>query len=243
MSRKENCVASGDEGFISSATYMKTNPYRIGLQSARANLVPGIILQIAAILLIVSYYNVPAVRDGLAIVGGWQERIGVIFAGVSYLFFCGIIPTAICIFIPSLRPKSPLKAFVFACVFWGAMGMLVALFYRLQTLMFGDGHDLPTLIIKVCVDQFIFSAFLSVPLLAILHVWKDRGYRWSSVEPLLGRGWYGRLVLPTLVMNWTIWFPSLFVIYSMPVLLQPHIAGLISGFWSLLCLQIAARTR
>ena len=34
-----------------------------------------------------------------------------------------------------------------------------------------------------------------------------------------------------------------FALYSMPPALQPHIAGLISGFWSLMCLQISARTR
>jgi len=220
---------------------MKKNPFLIGLQSARANLIPGLILQVAAVLLIVSYYYIPEVKDGLAIVGVWQERYGVFFAGVSYLFFCGLIPTLICLFIPSLRPEAPVKAFVFACVFWSTMGVLVALFYQFQSALFGDGHDLGTLVMKACFDQFVFSAFLSVPFLAIVHVWKDRNYRWSRVRPMLGRGWYGRLVLPTLVMNWSIWFPSLFVIYSMPVLLQPHIAGLISGFWSLLCLQIAAR--
>lgn len=221
---------------------MNNNPWRIGLQSARANLVPGIILQIAAVLLILSYCYIPQVKGGLAVVAGWQERFGLFFAGMTYAFFCGLIPTSLRLFVPSLRPKSPVTDFVFACVFWGCMGMLVASFYQLQSVMFGDRHDLGTLIIKVCVDQFVFSAFLSVPILAIIHVWKDRNYRWSSVCPLLGQGWYGRLVLPTLVMNWSIWFPSLFVIYSMPVMLQPYIAGLISGFWSLLCLQIAART-
>jgi len=34
-------------------------PWRIGLQSARANLVPGIVLQSAALAVVVAYYAAP----------------------------------------------------------------------------------------------------------------------------------------------------------------------------------------
>ncbi|MGI5869939.1 MAG: hypothetical protein ACOX9C_10915 [Kiritimatiellia bacterium] len=213
------------------------------MQSARANLVPGIVLQIVAVLLIVSYHFVPAVHDALGVVAGWQARFGVAFSGVGYLFFCGILPPFICLFVPSLRPKEPVKAFAFAIIFWSVMGLAIAQFYLLQAVLFGNGSDLATLVKKVLVDQFVFSPFLSVPIVSIVHAWKDRGYRWSSLRPVLGKGWYSRLALPTLIMNWAVWFPSLFVIYSMPTPLQPHIAGLVSGFWSLMCLQIAARTK
>lgn len=222
---------------------MQLTPWKIGLQSARANLIPGIVLQIAAVLLIISFHFVPAVRDALGVVAGWQTRFGVAFSCVSFLLFCGILPTLICLFVPSLRPKNPLKAFGFAIVFWSFMGLVIALFYQAQILLFGNEHDLVTLVKKVVFDQFVFSAFLAVPFVSIVHAWKDRGCRWSTLRPLLGKGWYPRLVVPTLIMNWAVWFPSLFVIYSMPAPLQPHIAGLVSGFWSLMCLQIAARSK
>ena len=222
---------------------MQINPWKIGLQAARANIIPGLVLQVAAILLIVSFHFVPAVHDALEVVAGWQARFGVAFSGISFLIFCGIIPTLICLFVPSLRPRSPLKAFLFAILFWSFLGVIIAQFYRLQVFLFGDGNDPTTLFTKVLFDQFVFSAFLTVPFLALVHAWKERDYRWSEVKPLMGKGWYQRLVLPTLIMNWAIWFPSLFVLYSMPALLQPHIGGLISGFWSLICLQIAARSK
>jgi len=222
---------------------MQINPWKIGLQSARANFVPGLILQMAAGLLIVSFHFVPTVRATLMVVADWQARFGIAFSGISFLIFCGIIPPLICLLVPTLRPRAPWKSFFFAITFWSLMGIVVALFYRLQNFFFGDGHDLVTLLAKVIVDQFVFSAFLTVPFLALVHVWKEKNYRWSEFKPLLRKGWYKRLVLPTLIINWIIWFPSLFVIYSMPTLLQPHIGGLISGFWSLMCLQIAARNQ
>ena len=221
---------------------MQSNPWKIGLQSARANAIPGMILQVAAVLLILAYHFSASFRGTLAVVAGWQTRFGIAFLGVGYLFFCGLLPIAITLAVPSLRPKSPVRALLFAVLFWSTMGVIVGLFYRLQSLFFGDGHDLATLLLKVAFDQFVFTVVWGVPIVTIAHQWKDHGYRASAVKPLLGRGWYARYALPMLVMNWAVWIPSLFVIYSMPPALQPHIAGLISGFWSLMCLQISART-
>ena len=150
---------------------------------------------------------------------------------------------AITLAVPSLRPRSPVRALLFAVLFWSVMGVVVGLFYRFQSLLFGDGHDLATLLMKIAFDQFVFTVVWGVPIVTIAHQWKDHGYRASAVKPLLGRSWYSRYALPMLVMNWAVWIPSPFVIYSMPPALQPHIAGLISGFWSLMCLQISARTR
>lgn len=123
------------------------------------------------------------------------------------------------------------------------MGIIIALFYRLQSAMFGDGRDLATLLKKIIVDQGVFTVVWGVPVVTISHQWKDSGYSWVELRKLIGRGWYAHYALPILIMNWAVWTPSLFVIYSMPPLLQPHIAGLISGFWSLMCLQISTRTR
>lgn len=222
---------------------MQTNPWKIGLQSARANAIPGMILQAAAVLLILAYHFSASFRGTLDVVAGWQTRFGIVFLGFGYLFFCGLLPIAITLAVPSLRPRSPVRALLFAVLFWSVMGVVVGLFYRFQSLLFGDGHDLATLLMKIAFDQFVFTVVWGVPIVTIAHQWKDHGYRASAVKPLLGRSWYSRYALPMLVMNWAVWIPSLFVIYSMPPALQPHIAGLISGFWSLMCLQISARTR
>ena len=222
---------------------METNPWKIGLKAARANLVPGLILQGAAFGLLAAYAFMPAVRDALEIVAGWQVRLGVPFSWCSYFFFCGIIPYLFCLAVPTLRPKEPGKAFLFALGFWGTMGLILPKFYAFQGFLYGNGTDVRTLALKIVTDQFGYTAFFASPAVAISHLWKDRGYRWSAIAPLLGKGWFRRLVVPNLVMNWTIWFPSLCVIYSLPPALQAHVAGLIGGFWALMSLQIAAHTK
>ena len=222
---------------------METNPWKIGLKAARVNLIPGLVLQGAAFALLGAYYWFPPMKDALGVVSQWQTRFGVPFSLCSFLFFCGIIPYLFCLAIPAMRPKEPGKSLLFALGFWGLMGLLLPKFYAFQGVLYGNGTDVKTLALKVATDQFGYTALFASPAVALSHLWKDRGYRWSAMAPLLGKGWYRRLVVPNLVMNWTLWIPSLCVIYSLPSLLQSHVAGLIGGFWALMSLQIAAHTK
>lgn len=222
---------------------METNPWKIGLKAIRANLIPGLILQGAAFALLLSYHWFPSVREAMAVISQGQAKYGMVCSWGSYLFFCGIVPYLFCLAIPTLRPKEPGKALLFAFVFWGLMGLIIPKFYAFQIYLYGDGTDVRTLTFKILTDQFGYSTFFAAPAVALAHLWKDRGYRWSAFAPLLGKGWFRRLVIPNLVMNWTIWIPSLCVIYSLPSLLQSHVSGLIGGFWALMSLQIAANTK
>ncbi|HRR35373.1 MAG TPA: hypothetical protein P5026_14850 [Kiritimatiellia bacterium] len=126
---------------------------------------------------------------------------------------------------------------------WSIAGLILPQFYAFQTYLYGAAADVRTLMLKIITDQCGYTAFFASPYIAITHLWKDRGYRWSAIAPLLGKGWYRRLVIPNLVMNGVIWIPSLLVIDSLPASLQSHVAGLIGGFWALMSLQIAAHTQ
>ena len=132
-------------------------------------------------------------------------------------------PYLFCLAMPSLRPKEPGKALLFALGVWSVAGLILPQFYRLQTYLYGAGTDVRTLTLKIITDQFGYTAFFASPYIAITHLWKDRGYRWSAIAPLLGRGWYRRLVIPNLVMNWVVWIPSLIVIYSLPTTLRHNV--------------------
>ena len=219
------------------------NPWKIGVKAARANLIPGLMLQSAAFGLLAAYYFYPPFRESLGVVAQWQTRYGVAFSLGSYLFFCGIVPYLFCLAMPTLRPKEPVKALLFAFGFWGIMGLIVPKFYALQSWLYGDGTDVRTLALKIFTDQFGYTLFFASPAVAIAHLWRDRGYSWAAIVPLFGKGWFRRLVVPNLLMNWVVWIPSLCVVYSLPELLQSHVAGLIGGFWALMSLQIAARTQ
>ena len=62
-------------------------PLRIGIESARANLVPMLILQLLAAALVVAYRVSDGLRDALAAVAGWHERWGWLSAFLSQGLF------------------------------------------------------------------------------------------------------------------------------------------------------------
>lgn len=222
---------------------METNPWRVGLRAARANLIPGLVLQSAAGLLLAGYWFSPGVRGALEAVSALQARWGAPFASGCYFVFCGVTPYLFCLAVPALRPQRPGRAALFVFGFWAPMAVILPQFYAFQSWLYGDGADAWTLVRKVVTDQCGYTALFASPVTALAHIWKARDYRWRELAPLLGRGWYRRLVLPNLIANWALWYPSMFIVYSLPQALQSHVAGLIGCFWSLMCLQIGVHTR
>lgn len=234
----------GGKPFAASQNLMSenANPWRIGLQAARTNLVPGLILQAIALLLGVAYFFWPAFHAVLDHVAVWQTTYGVLFAMLSRMVFSGLIPFCVCLAMPLFRPRHPLADFLFNVGWWGFMGGLTCAFYALQGLLYGNAHTPATVTLKLATDMLLFTPFAACLLTSLMYLWKDNDYSWNRLRRLFGHGWYGRLVLPNLLPNWVVWAPAMAVIYTLPQPLQVHMSGLIGCFWSLMCLQIAALT-
>jgi hypothetical protein len=116
---------------------------------------------------------------------------------------------------------------------WGAVGVLVDAFYRVQAVVFGTGTDLSTILLKMLVDQFLFSPLLCGPLTIGLLAWRDVGFRPSAVAGFFRVEFYLDRFFPTQVAGWCVWIPAVCVVYAMPPLLQLPVAVLIQVFWVL----------
>ncbi|MCK9589091.1 MAG: hypothetical protein M0Q93_06965, partial [Terrimicrobiaceae bacterium] len=124
--------------------------------------------------------------------------------------------------------------FLTAAPLWGSIGMLVDQFYRLQSIWFGNGHDWPTLLSKVLVDQFLFSPFLSAPVVVGWFLLRDEGFRRSAWAKIFCADFIFEKVFPVAVASWCVWIPGVILVYSMPPLLQVPVAVLIQVFWVLI---------
>ncbi|MGC4015433.1 MAG: hypothetical protein QM755_13095 [Luteolibacter sp.] len=213
------------------------SPWRAGWHAAKANLIPGLVLQTAAIALLVTYYRSAALRDSLAHVEQWKATWGYAYSAASGALFCGLLPWLFRMAIPSLRPRSPLPELIFGLVWWACSGIISDVFYTAQGRWWGTDHSLRTIFLKMLIDMGVYTPLWAAPANALLHLWKARGF------PLRGRiftpGWYRRIVLPNLLPNWMVWIPGVAVVYSLPPLLQLPVANLICCFWALLCISIA----
>ena len=209
-------------------------PWAAGFRAAKANLLPGLLVQCVMIGILVAYFvhdGTKEVLQGLAEVkGGW---------GYGFSALMGILAGAV---LPELIRWSVVQRFrwtarnmgnlVFAIPFWSFNGVLVDWFYRRQAEWFGDEASLTVVVPQVLVDQFLFTPLLTAPMTAILYDWKDSGYLWNS--RFFTRKYYRDSILPTLVAIWCVWIPIVSVLYVFPEVVQIPLYGLALTLWVIL---------
>ena len=215
---------------------------RIGLVSARANILPMVVLWAMAGSLVVAYYRVSSVSAALDVVARWQIGSGWIAAFLNRVFFLGILPGVFLLAQKSLRPRRVWLVIALQTLWCGTWGVVTDGWYRLLAFLLGEGRDVLTLTLKTLLDQFAFTALLNAPANALFFFWLSQDMSWANCRrhcpPDIVRG----IILPNLVTNWCVAFPVVFLLYALPLPLQVQVSGLTSAFWVLVCLQIGAHS-
>lgn len=184
-------------------------------------------------------------RAFLEQVAGWKEEAGFAFALVSYVFASALLPEVLRVgfFQGGRFRRGNLLSFLTAAPLWGAMGVVVDGFYRLQAFWFGADAALQTIFWKVLVDQFVYSPFFATPVIVGYFYVRDRGFRREAWAALFSRRFVFEHAFPTQVAGWMIWIPGVMLVYAMPSLLQIPVAVLIQAFWVLIFTTIGERLR
>ena len=217
-------------------------PWRAGLHSARALLVPGLVLQAAALALVLAYYFVPAAHDLFARLAVWRTQGGYAFSALASALCGGVLPFLYLRWHPATRAANPWPLLLFFAFFWAWKGAEVDLLYRSLAALFGHDPSPGTVIPKVVIDQFGYNALYAAPIGNLCFAWKDAGFRWAPVAADLRRGrWYARSVLPVLISVWAVWIPVVSCVYALPSALQVPLFNVVLCFWSLLFVHILAR--
>jgi hypothetical protein len=211
--------------------------------AARANLLPGLLLQAVLVVFLALYLWHHDTQEVLGRVARLKQETGYAFAFVSYVVAAVLLPEFLRItFFQGCRiTRKNAWNFLTAAPFWGCMGMVVDLLYRLQGVWFGSGHALHTIVCKVLVDQFLFSPLLSVPWIVGYFYWRDEGFRVSVLREIFSVGFFLEKVFPVLVAGWCIWIPGVSLVYFMPPLLQMPVAVLIQVFYVLILTTMSER--
>jgi hypothetical protein len=216
-------------------------PWRAGLRSARANLIPGLALQVAALALVTAYYQHEPTRAILGRLTAWRNDVGVISAIVSTGCFGGLLPVLYLRARAATRTHFTWSQGAAITAFWAYKGFEVDLFYRLLARFVGEGHDPSTIARKVLLDQFVYCPLLAVPLTVLVYEWVDLRFDRSSLGADLRRGrWVRRRILPVLISNLGVWLPGACIIYTLPTPLQLPMQNLLLCFFTLL---VAHQTR
>ncbi len=211
-------------------------PWHAGLRAARANLVPGLLVQGIMIALVLGYYLAPATREWLDHLAVLKERWGYAYSAFSAIIAGAVVPEVLRILVFQRgRPcRRNLGNFLFAACYWGLSGMQVDLFYRLQGVWFGGEPDFPVVLKKVLVDQFLYCPLIAAPQAAFLYDWKQRGFARRYLRGFFTVDFYRSSVVPTLFATWGVWIPIVAALYSLPSLLQIPLFSLALSLWVIL---------
>jgi hypothetical protein len=213
-------------------------PWRSGLQGARANLVPGAVLQLVALALVLGYYREPAVHRALSRLVEVRQAAGLGFGIASTALFGAVVPLLYLHFSGrGKRGGHAYSALQGLCLtgFWAYKGIEIDLWYRLQAHWIGAGHGAATIALKVILDQLVYSPLFAVPVTVavyqVVQAWPDwRG----SLADLRAPGWYRRRSLQVLIANAGVWIPAVVVIYALPTPLQLPPQNIVLCFYTLI---------
>lgn len=213
------------------------------LAAARANLVPGLVLQVFAFAVIFAYYGHAPTHRLLDTVADFKARTGYLFSFLATALFGGLIPFLYMRLHPLTRPFTPLSHGVFLLLFWGIKGMEVDAFYRFQAWFFGGTVDFATVAKKVVADLFIYCPVWATPTTILIFQWKESGFDFGAMRRLDKLACLRENLLTTLVTTWSIWLPAVAVIYSLPGPLQIPLFDIVLCFFSLVFVTLSRRPR
>ncbi|MFQ3270867.1 MAG: hypothetical protein ACI9A1_001186, partial [Lentimonas sp.] len=103
---------------------------------------------------------------------------------------------------------------------WAIVGVLVDRFYTLQSMVFGDGNDVTTLVVKVAMDQCLFTPFLCLPFITLWFLAREMNYSISRFRASVSLPVVRDRVLPMWATSLSFWPVMLLIVYSLPAALQ-----------------------
>lgn len=218
------------------------SPWQAGLRGARANLVPGLVLQAIALALVLAYFHHAPTRDALAGLAAWRAEYGFGFAMFTTGLCGGLLPFAYLRLASRHRPAWPQGLALTA--FWAYKGLEIDIWYRVLAVFVGEGNDVATVAWKTVLDQFVYCPLFAVPLTTIVYAWTQRGFSSGAVlADMRAPRWYARRVLPVLLSNLGVWVPAVCIIYTLPTPLQLPLQNVVLCFFTLLLAHLSAEER
>lgn len=207
-----------------------------GLRAARANVVPGLMVQGVMLGLLLAYRFYPPTAELLDRLAAVKQQWGYGYSAISAIIAGALIPELLRVMVFQKRQvhRENFTNLLFTIPFWCGMGVVVDALYRMQAVWFGTQAEFPVILRKVLVDQFIYNPLFAAPVTAVLYDWKNRGYGWHGLGRFFTGRYYRDVVTPVLFATWGVWIPVVSILYSLPLPLQIPLFGLALSLWVML---------
>lgn len=203
---------------------------------------PFVLIQLAALGVVVSYNFVPAVAGACEAIGEMKARYGYAFSAAAGILAGAVTPEIFKLIIqPGYRlNRARLRDLFLSFFYFGAMGMICDGLYRLFGIIYGPEASVRNAILKTLSDQFIFTPTLGTGIAAVYFPLYRGGWNFRKVFGGFGWNWYLRTVVPILLPAWCYWIPMCILLYALPLRLQVPFAACATAAWGLLLTALTA---
>lgn len=219
------------------------NPFALGWEAVRANLVPAFLIQAVMLALFASYYLSPKAAEMLNGLAAYKQANGIVFVLTATVLAASILPEiflVLCFQRGRWRAEN-FRNILFTAPLWGLDGITVDLLYRGLAALLGNRATLPVVAAKICIDQFGYNVIFAAPYGVLAYQWKNSSFAFRELRRNLTGTYYRDKIVPTLFTTWAVWIPLMAMIYSLPLALQFPLFSLALSFWVLLLTYMTNR--
>ncbi len=210
-------------------------PLTSTIQAAiRANLIPAIVLQSAALTILLTYFYWPPATRIFDALADLKQQFGFGYSIVATSLAAGVLPLVLVHWQRGRTRRVTTGDWVFGVCLWGLKGAETDLFYRFQAWAFGDAVDLPTVATKTLIDQIAFVPIWGMTSCLVAYAWHEGGWTRATLRNIASVRWLRETWLPAMVANWLVWLPAVIMIYCLPLSLQLPFQNIVLCFWVLI---------
>lgn len=220
--------------------------WKESLTALRANLIPGLLLQLLMAFMAAAYFLNPDARAVFERLTLLRSHWGLLFSFVGTSAASAVLPEFLRLLLPGkhVTNSSTLgQRLLFAVPFWGLIGMQVDLFYRLQYALFGPSDTALVITRKVLVDAFLYCPLLAIPQAVCACLWRDHGFTLHGFKGHHPVAFYALRIFPVLMANWMVWIPLVTIIYSLPAALGIPFFIVAQSFWVMVFTTLSERKK
>ncbi len=218
-------------------------PLTIGWQAAKANAIPGFILQAAMLGILLAYYFNQRFAATLNAIAAFKEKNPIVCVIAAGILAGAILPELFVVYFfqKGRWQRQNMRNLAFTVPTWAIDAVLVNWMYRINAFWFGNVVTVPVVLAKICVDQFGYNPFFAAPAEVLVYEWKNEGVSFRSVRRALTWSHYRDKIVPTLLATWAVWGPLMAIIYSLPYPVQFPLFSIALTFWVLLLIYMTNR--
>lgn len=213
---------------------MKNSLLQAGYEGLKKNIIPGLVLQAAALSIVLMYYFLLPVQDFFEAIGAVKTANSFLFSALSTALFGGLIPTVYLILSGQIKKERIVPDLLFFVFVWAWKGMEVDAFYRFQGVLFGIDPSVTVIIKKTLFDQMVYNILWAAPSLTLVYMWRDCNYSFKAFKKELGWNIFTFRIPSLVISTWAVWIPAVSIIYCLPMALQVPMFNLVLCFWVLL---------